>query len=211
MSTWYEPLVYRAELSCDYAVEEVPPTATTPPVSATKSRTARAPAKSMLVPSPFERLRVPEIDWSTPGVPTVKARKAKNLNSAPNATLIDVWFFSFYVGTNGTVPLGDIVHLIPPQRLPTVPDDDPPRIWQYVTPKLKFKRVCLRKGVFPDVGVARLAYIMMARWHFLVYTLCVIGSWLLPIPRYIRRAWRAYKRSKRPLRARRRRTRNNSR
>ena len=152
-------------------------------------------------------MRVPELDWSTPGIPTVKARKAKK--TALNATLIDVWFFGFYIGTKNSILPDEIAN--PTSRAPTVPDDDPPRLWQYVTPKLKFKRVCLRKGVFLNVGDARNACIMMVRLHALVYTLWMIGSWIMPIPRYIRRAWRAYKRSKRPLRARRRRTRNNRR
>ena len=152
-------------------------------------------------------MRVPELDWSTPGVPTVKARKSKKV--ASNATLIDVWFFRFYVGANGGV-LPEVAK--PAYRVPNAPDDDPPRLWQYVTPMLKFERVCLRKGIYlDDGGDARNAHIMMVRWNALIYTLWMIGSWILPIPRYIRKAWRAYKRSKRPLRKHRRNVRNDQR
>ena len=84
-------------------------------------------------------MRVPELDWSTPGIPTVKARKSKK--KAPDAVHIDVWFFNFYVGTQDSVFPEEVD---PSHRVPTVPDDDTPPVWQYVTPKLKFRRICLR-------------------------------------------------------------------
>ncbi|EPS96253.1 hypothetical protein FOMPIDRAFT_82305 [Fomitopsis schrenkii] len=185
--------------------EASPPLAATP-VPATKSHSAQAPVKSKRVASPFEYWRVPKIDWSTPGVPTVKAREVEK--TGPDAIHIDVWFFNFYVGTQDSVfpEEPDPLHWVP-----VVPDDDIPHLWQYEAPLLKFERICLKKGVFPDFGAFKTGFIIAARWHFLVYTLWALGSWLLPIPGYLRQAWRAYRRSKRPLRVRRRRSRRNRR
>lgn len=171
-------------------------------VPATKSLTAERPNKSKLVLSPFERLRVPKLDWSIPGIPTVKARKAKQTALEP--THVDVWFFDFYVGADGSILLKNDDTF---DRLLAGPDDSTPRLWQYVTPKLKFKRVCLRKGIYPDVGPARTGFIIGVRCTFLLCTLWVLGTWIMPIPRNLYRAWRAYKRSKRPLRSRHRRSR----
>ena len=175
---------------------EHPAPTTTHVVPATKSRTAVQAAFSTLVSSPFERQPVPELDWSTPGIPTVKALKAKE--AEPEPTHLDLWFFDFYVGADGSILLKDDDTL---DQLLAGPDDDTVHAWQYVTPMLKFERVCLRKGVYPDVGEARAGFIIGVRWAFLLLTLYTLGTWIAPIPRNLRRAWRAFKRSRRPLRA----------
>ena len=165
-------------------------------VLATKSHSAEVPVRSKLVVSPFQHLRVPELDWSTPGIPTVKALKA--MEAEPEPTHLDLWFFDFYVGADGSILLKDDDTL---DQLLAGPDDDTVHAWQYVTPMLKFERVCLRKGVYPYVGEARAGFIIGVRWAVLLLTLYTLGTWIAPIPRNLRRAWRAFKSSRRPLRA----------
>ncbi|EPS96252.1 hypothetical protein FOMPIDRAFT_82306 [Fomitopsis schrenkii] len=180
--------------------EASPPLAATP-VPATKSHSAQTPVRSKRVASPFEYWRVPKIDWSTPGVPTVKARKAQK--TTPRGVHIDLFFVDFYFSPEHgvTFPKG-LFDMDPWLRPPSEPNDDTPRWWQYEAPELRCERLCLRKGRYPDIGAFKLGCVLALRTYVLFETLRVIGSWLLPIPRYLRRAWRAYKRSKRPLRIR---------
>lgn len=194
----------------DDATEVVPPSAVVVSVSATKSRTANVPMTSKLVPSPFGHLRIPEIDWSNPGVPTVKAKKAKKMT--PKGIHVDLFFIDFYFSPkHGLTFPQELLKLFVWNQAPTAPDDDTPRLWQYETPELKCRQLCLRKGLYSSLNSSSLGSVLALRTFALGYTLWVVGSWILPIPRYIRKAWRAWKRSQRPLRIRRRRLRDNRR
>ena len=173
------------------------------PVLATRSRTADVPVKSKLVSSPFEHLRVPEIDWSIPGVPTIKAPKTEK--TTPKGIHIDLFFIDFYFSfEHGLTFPEELLKLDIWNQAPTAPDDDIPRWWQYEAPELKCRRLCFRKGLYSEIIPSSLGYVLALRTFALVVTLWVVGSWLLPVPRYIRRAWRVCRRSRRPLRARRR-------
>ncbi|KZT74119.1 hypothetical protein DAEQUDRAFT_290234 [Daedalea quercina L-15889] len=138
---------------------------------------------------------VPELDWSIPGAPTVKAPKIEEVKS--NAVYYDLYFVDFYlVRANSTFDPDSLLRPSPP----AAPDDTPPRMWWYEAPLLRFERLCMKKSEIPlDIGSFKLCCILVMRFLVLGLTMCEILWSLAPIPRLVRRAWRARRRAHRPL------------
>ncbi|KZT74111.1 hypothetical protein DAEQUDRAFT_761557 [Daedalea quercina L-15889] len=139
--------------------------------------TAISESDALTLPPPVV-IEVPVLDWSTPGVPTVKAPKVKNAKSD------SVFKYDFYIFTHYRVPANSTFDLKSLHRpsLPTAPDDMPPRMGRYEELLMRFERLCMKKGMPPEIGEFKAPAALTMWFWVLVYTLWDMVLLLKPIP-----------------------------
>ncbi|KAH9839246.1 uncharacterized protein C8Q71DRAFT_504068 [Rhodofomes roseus] len=140
---------------------------------------------------------VPEIDWVTPEVPTIRLGvfKAKPEATQPDSVTYfgDIFITRFDAyehnlnwdnALRSAASEGDVV----------------PPLWRYRFPLLSFRKLCLSKGEYPYVGNIHFSFILAMRVVTLMYGVLDTLQVLLPIPQLILEAWRIYRNARRPPR-----------
>ena len=136
-------------------------------------------------------LDVPELDWSIPEAPTVRAPKVTEPES-------DVVYTGYYAWIVAEAPANSTFWQERP-FVPVVPDDDILPMPRYQHPLLLFDRLCRQKGPLRDhVGFYRESLIAAMRADLLIFTIGCILYEVYPIPGLILQAWRAFKDAQRP-------------
>ncbi|KZT63866.1 hypothetical protein DAEQUDRAFT_760264 [Daedalea quercina L-15889] len=109
---------------------------------------------------------VPELDWATPGAPTIRAPKV----AKSDVIYYDFFFFGIFRGPRNSTFWNRADQPAPP----AVPDDDVRSVPRYEAPELTFDRYVRKKGVVPDMGEFTVCLIMAMRFVVLLLTLWVM-------------------------------------